>query len=289
MKKKISILLMAIALVGCSSGETKPTGETKPAGNEISVVSREDGSGTRSAFVELLKIEEKDSSGKKQDLTTKEAIIANKTDVMLTNVAGDKQAIGYVSLGSLSDKVKALKVDGVEASAENVTNGTYKVARPFNIVTKDQNDLTKDFIEFILSTSGQEIVEKSGYVKVADAKEYTSTNQEGKIVIAGSSSVSPVMEKLVESYKAINLNVTIEIQTSDSTAGVQATQEGNSDIGMVSRELKDNEKDLTGTTIAMDGIAVIVNKENTNSEMTSEQIEQIFKGEITSWSDVANK
>lgn len=301
MTKKILTLCLAFALTavtGCTS-TTKDSGKsTEPAGNkasggfdsnsEITVVSREDGSGTRGAFIELFGIEEKGADGTKKDNTTKDAIIANKTDVMMTNVSGDEYAIGYISLGSLSDKVKALKVDGVEATPQNVKNGTYKIARPFNIATKAEvSSLAKDFISFILSSEGQEVVSKS-YISIDDnAPAFNSSMESGKIVVSGSSSVSPVMEKLKEAYLEINTNAQIEIQTSDSTAGMTNAIEGTCDIGMASRELKDSEAQvLTATSIALDGIAVIVNNDNPTDEITSEAVKAVFTGKTTSWSDV---
>ena len=218
-----------------------------------------------------------------------EAVIANKTDVMLTNVAGDEYGIGYVSLGSLSSSVKAVKVDGVEATAENVKNGTYKVARPFNIATKsDISDVAQDFIDYILSSEGQEIV-SDGYIKINDdAQPYAGSKPAGKIVVAGSSSVSPVMEKLKEAYLKVNTNAEIELQTSDSTAGMTGAMEGTCDIGMASRELKDSESAaLTATPIALDGIAVIVNPQNPTDDMSTEDIKDIFTGTKTMWSEIA--
>ena len=234
-------------------------------------------------------IEEKGADGTKTDKTTNEAVIANKTDVMLTNVAGDEYGIGYVSLGSLSSSVKAVKVDGVEATAENVKNGTYKVARPFNIATKsDISDVAQDFIDYILSNEGQEIV-SDGYIKINDdAQPYAGSKPAGKIVVAGSSSVSPVMEKLKEAYLKVNTNAEIELQTSDSTAGMTGAMEGTCDIGMASRELKDSESAvLTATPIALDGIAVIVNPQNPTDDMSTEDIKDIFTGTKTMWSEIA--
>ena len=303
MKKKIMILavgavlaLGAFALAGCASGNSADSGQAagdaaaaddvSPSG-EVSVYSREDGSGTRSAFIELMGVEEKDASGEKVDMTTPAAAITNSTSVMMTSVAGDPNGIGYISLGSLNDTVKAVEVDGVEASAENVKSGTYKVARPFNIVTKDGlSDVAQDFIDFILSADGQAIVEEEGYIAVEDgAAAYVGSGVSGKIVVAGSSSVTPVMEKLAEAYQAINSGVTIEVQQSDSTTGVNMAAEGTCDIGMASRELKDSESAVTGTVIAQDGIAVIVNKDSSVEGLTSDQIKSIYTGEITTWEE----
>ncbi len=303
MKKKIMILavgavlaLGAFALAGCASGNSADSGQAagdaaaaddvSPSG-EVSVYSREDGSGTRSAFIELMGVEEKDASGEKVDMTTPAAAITNSTSVMMTSVAGDPNGIGYISLGSLNDTVKAVEVDGVEATAENVKSGTYKVARPFNIVTKDGlSDVAQDFIDFILSADGQAIVEEEGYIAVEDgAAAYVGSGVSGKIVVAGSSSVTPVMEKLAEAYQAINSGVTIEVQQSDSTTGVNMATEGTCDIGMASRELKDSESAVTGTVIAQDGIAVIVNKDSSIKGLTSDQIKSIYTGEITTWEE----
>ncbi len=255
---------------------------------EISVNSREDGSGTRGAFIELFGVEEKAADGTKVDNTTVEANITNSTAVMMTSVAGDPYAIGYISLGSLNDTVKAVKIDGAEATTENVANGSYKVARPFNIVTKDGlSDVAQDFVDYIMSAEGQDIIEQNGYIKIdQNAAAYAGSKPEGKIVVAGSSSVSPVMEKLKEAYLAVNTNADIEIQTSDSTTGITSAQEGICDIGMASRDLKDTEADVTATTIAQDGIAVIVNNENPVENLTSDQVKAIFTGETTSWADV---
>ena len=258
------------------------------AGKLIDVISREDGSGTRGAFVELTGVEQK-IDGKKVDMTTEDAQITNNTAVMMTTVAGDPYAIGYISLGSLHDSVKAVKVAGVEATAENVKNGTYKVARPFNIAWKEDalSDAGKDFIAYILSSEGQAIVNANGYVGSSDAAAYEAAAVSGKVVVAGSSSVSPVMEKLAEAYMAVNANAEIEIQTSDSTTGMTGALEGSCEIGMASRELKEAEAAvLTSCAIAMDGIAVIVNNENPVDELTLEQIGAIYTGEMTAWNEL---
>lgn len=315
--KKLTGMLLACAMLvglmaGCSAtpaatttttaakdaaGATTTAAEAETTAAEaqsltenIVVISREDGSGTRGAFIELMGVEVKDEAGNKSDMTTPGAVIANKTDVMLTQVAGNKAAIGYVSLGSLNDTVKALAIDGVEATNENVKNGSYAVARPFNIATKgtpEEGSLTADFIAFILSKEGQEVI-SDGYIPVDDAAPaYAGTKPSGKITVGGSSSVTPIMEKLKEAYVALNPNATIELQQSDSTAGMTSTIDGAYDIGMASRELKDSEKaELTGTQIAIDGIAVIVNPENPVSDLSQEAVRAIFTGETTNWADV---
>lgn len=286
MKKKIVSMLMA-AVIGTTIFAA--TASAAPSG-AITVVSREDGSGTRGAFVELFGIEE-EVDGEKVDMTTLDASVTNSTSVMMTTVAGDENAIGYISLGSLNDTVKAVKIDGAEASVENVANDSYKVSRPFNIVTGEEvSDAAQDFINYIMSAEGQQIVEDNGYIKEApEAEAYEAAEVEGKVVVAGSSSVSPVMEKLKEGYEAINENVTIEVQTSDSTTGINSTVDGICDIGMASRELKpeEEEKGVTAQVIAMDGIAVVVNNANDIEDLTSEQVKSIFTGETTEWDALA--
>jgi phosphate transport system substrate-binding protein len=255
----------------------------------IDVISREDGSGTRGAFIELMGIEEKNASGEKVDNTTQDAEITNSTEVMITTVAGDAQAIGYISLGSLNDTVKALSIDGAEATVDNIKSGKYKVARPFNIVTKgDVSAEAQDFIKFIFSEDGQKVVEDNGYISQGNEGAYTAAGTSGKITVAGSSSVTPVMEKLAEAYKALNPQATIEVQQSDSTTGVTSAIQGVCDIGMASRELKDSEtsQGVKAQVIAMDGIAVIVNKDNGINGLTSDQVKSIYVGDTTDWSDL---
>lgn len=283
MKKKFLAAVLAVttfvfAAFGCGANK-----------DNITVISREDGSGTRGAFVELLGIEEKNEAGEKVDRTIKTAEITEKTSVMITSVEGNKQAIGYISLGSLNDSVKALAIDGVAATVDNIKNGTYKVARPFNIATKeDLNKVGADFIAFIMSAEGQAVIEKNGYISEGNTGSYTASGLSGKIVVGGSSSVTPVMEKLKEAYVKLNPNVTIEIQQHDSTTGMNNTIEGIFDIGMASRDLKASEleKGLIPTAIAIDGIAVIVNKDNAVSGLTSEQVKNIYIGTITKWSEL---
>ena len=271
------------------AAEETPAEETGSslAGNEITVVSREDGSGTRGAFIELTGVEQKDENGEKTDLTTVEAIITNSTEVMMTTVAGDENAIGYASMGSLNDTVKAVQVNGVDPTAENVKNGTYELARPFNIATLgDVSDVAQDFINFIMSAEGQAVIEEKGYIKIDEnAAPFESNGATGKIVVAGSSSVTPVMEKLQEAYLAVNSGAEIELQESDSTTGMTQTIDGTCDIGMASRDLKDSELEagLVSTSIALDGIAVIVNNANDVNDLSTDDIAAIFKGERTEW------
>lgn len=286
MTKKIAGIAMILAAAASTSAfaASKKWNAKKP----ISVISREDGSGTRGAFIELFGIEKKDASGKKVDYTTDEASITNSTAVMITTVSQDNYAIGYISLGSLNNSVKALKVDGADATVENIKNGSYKIARPFNVAVKDGlSPAAEDFLNYILSDKGQKIIEANKYIKVADGN-FESSKAAGKVVVSGSSSVSPVMEKLIESYKAENPNAKIELQTSDSTTGVTNAINGICDIGIASRELKNSEtaKGVKEITIAMDGIAVIVNNANPLSNISKAQVEQIFTGEVTKWNKV---
>lgn len=312
MKKKVISLfvtgMLAVSMIaGCGSDNTAAdagttadattdtTAEEAPAADfdaseYINVLSREDGSGTRGAFIELFGIEEKDADGNKVDNTTEEAIITNSTSVMLTSVASDEYAIGYVSLGSLDDSVKAVSIDGAEASVENIKNGTYTIARPFNIATKGEvSDVAQDFINYIMSAEGQAVITEAGYIGSDDAVAFESNGATGKVTVSGSSSVTPVMEKLKEAYTAVNSGAEIEIQESDSTTGMTDASAGTSDIGMASRDLKDSETEqgLTATTIAMDGIAVIVNLDNPTANLTSDQVKGAYVGEITSWDELA--
>lgn len=289
-----TVAMVASMAVGCgNSGDSDKTdgkAETEfDAANDISVVSREDGSGTRGAFIELFGIEEKDASGEKVDNTTEEANITNSTSVMLSTVADNEYAIGYVSLGSLNDTVRALKVDGAEPTEENIKSGEYKVARPFNIATKgDVSEVAQDFINFILSTEGQAVVSESGYIALDNVQAYAGSKSAGKVSIAGSSSITPVMEKLKEAYLKVNPSAEIEIQESDSTTGMTSVADGICDIGMASREVKEEElaKGLKATVIATDGIAVIVNKANTLDDITSDQVKSIYVGDTLSWDEI---
>lgn len=286
MKKVISII-MALSLMVLAGSAL-----AFDVAGEITVISREEGSGTRGAFVELLGVEVKNDAGEKMDMTTEEAIVSNSTSVVMTGVAGDALAIGYISLGSLNDTVKALAVDGAEATVDAIKAGEYKVSRPFNIAVKEgASEAAQDFIGFILSAEGQQVVEENGYIAIADDAQAYAGSATGKIVVAGSSSVTPVMEKLKEAYIALNSGVEIELQQSDSTTGMQSAIDGICDIGMASRELKDSELEagLTPTVIAMDGIAVIVNNENPVTELSGDMIRQIFTGEVLTWADAGAK
>ena len=287
MKIKLKKMIIGAILISSTMGVfAAPKFNSKKS---ISVLSREDGSGTRGAFIELFGIEKKDANGKKIDYTTDEAAITNSTAVMLTSVAGDNYAIGYVSLGSLNDSVKAVKIDGADATVANINNGSYKISRPFNIAVKEGlSPVAQDFVNFILSDDGQKVIAANKYIKIQNTKAYSSNKASGKVVVAGSSSVSPVMEKLIEAYKGVNPNAKIELQTSDSTTGVTNAINGTCDIGMASRALKDSEKakGVKEITIAIDGIAVIVNKLNPVVNMTKTQVEQIFTGKTTKWSEV---
>lgn len=278
---KIASLVMAL-MMGVSAAAAEASGE-------ITVVSREEGSGTRGAFIELTGVEEKNADGVKVDNTTVEAVVTNSTNVMMTTVAGDESAIGYISLGSLNDTVKALQIDGVDATVENIKNGTYTLARPFNIATKKGlSEAAQDFVNYIMSAEGQQVIADNKYIPLDDALAYEGKQVSGKIVVAGSSSVTPVMQKLAEAYQVVNPNAEIEVQQSDSTTGMQSAIDGICDIGMASRDLKDSEKEagLNGQTIAMDGIAVIVNQNNDLTTLTLAQVKSIFTGEATEWENV---
>ena len=297
LKKFITVVAMTAMVgtlaVGCGKSDSKDNSSDKKSesswdsSNDITILSREDGSGTRGAFIELFGIEE-EKNGEKVDMTTDEAQITNSTSVMMTTVAGDDYSIGYVSLGSLDDSVKALKIDGAEATAENIKAGKYKVSRPFNIAVKKdmKNEVAKDFINYVMSEEGQKIVSDNGYIPVDGAKPYSGKEVSGKVVVGGSSSVSPVMEKLIEGYKAVNSKANVELQTTDSTTGMTSTIDGSYDIGMASRDLKDDEAaKLQNTVIATDGIAVIVNKNNTTDELSADQVKSIYTGDATTWDD----
>lgn len=309
MKMKKFIALMAVTgmiasmAAGCGSssdssdntadGNTDTTADTASSDwddtSDITIVSREDGSGTRGAFIELFGIEQKQDDGTKVDMTTTDAQITNNTSVMMTTVADNEYAIGYISLGSLDDSVKALKIDGAEATADNIENGSYKVSRPFNIAVKKDlnNDVAKDFMSFIMSTEGQKVVADEKYIPVADVTDYAGTKPSGSCVVGGSSSVSPLMEKLIEAYKTVNPDASIELQTSDSTTGMTSTIEGSYDIGMASRELKEEEAaELEPTVIATDGIAVVVNNANPLDELSADQVKDIYVGNVSTWDEI---
>lgn len=317
--KVISILAaaaMMASFAGCSNGTTSSSAgtqgtssESAPAQNsadntsgsaasestaaltdDITVISREEGSGTRGAFVELMGILQKNADGNEEDMTTENAEITQSTSVVLQSVADNKDAVGYISLGSLNDSVKAIKVDGVEPSVEDILNGSYSVARPFVVCYKEGelNDLAADFMTFIMSDRGQAIISENGYISVGSEGEYTGSGMKGDLTLSGSTSVSPVMEKIADAYKAINPDAVIAVQQTGSGAGITAASEGACDLGMSSRALKDTElaKGLTAKTIANDGIAVIVNLENPVEGLTSGQIRDIYTGSITNWAEL---
>ena len=292
MKQKKIFTLLATAilsmgiLTGCGADENAPWDPTM----DITIVSREDGSGTRGAFVELFEIEETDASGEVFDMTTDEAQITNNTAVMMTTVAGDEYAIGYISLGSLNDTVRPVKIDGIEPTVENIKNGIYKVARPFMIATRkdNENPAMDAFISFIMSKEGQAIVSENGYISTDDAKPFEGSSEGGKVVIGGSSSVFPVIEKMIEAYKVENPNANIELQATDSTTGMLSTIEGSYDIGLASRNMKENEVEagLESQVIAMDGIVIVTNHDSAIHELSSEQVQKIYKGGAYTWSEV---
>lgn len=296
-KSRILSLILALAMVLSASVVLSACGDEK-SGNDgekndkISVISREEGSGTRGAFIELVGIEEKNDQGEKVDNTVDTAVITNSTSVAMTSVSEDKASIGYISLASLNDTVKALKIDGVEPTVKNIQKGEYPIARNFNLVTGDNlSELGKDFINYILSTEGQKTVSENGYIELTEAGKYEASDavkEGGKITVGGSSSVTPLMEKLAEAYKKVNPKVDVMVQQSDSTTGVTSAIDGSVDIGMASRDLKDTETDqgVKATVIAKDGIAVIVHKDSKQEELTLEQVKDIFTGKITKWSEI---
>lgn len=280
---------MLSALTGCGNQEAGSPGGFDTA-KEINVLTREEGSGTRGAFTELFGIVQKNDAGEQVDYTTDAAAVTNSTSVMMTTVAGDLYSVGYISLGSMNDTVKAVRIDGTDATIENIKDGAYQIARPFHIATKEGvSEAAQDFIGFILSADGQAVIEENGYISVSDAESYSKKTDLGKIIIAGSSSVTPVMEKLKEAYLQKNPGVTIEIQQSDSSTGMADAIDGTCDIGMASRELKDSEKEkgLAATKIAMDGIAVIVNHDCPVDDLTSEQVKDIFMGNAVTWGEIS--
>ena len=307
--KKIlaATLSLGLILAGCGKdqkaeekeAETTQTAEA-PAEKEAStetanqedydftVVSREEGSGTRGAFIELVGLEE-EVDGSKEDMTTQEAIVQNSTNGVMQTVSQDKEAIGYISLGSLNDTVKALKIEGVEATEENIVNGTYKISRPFNLAFKEAeiNDLAKDFLKFCLSEEAQALTSEEGYVPLKDTEKYEPAKVSGTLTVAGSTSVTPLMQKMAEKYQELNPDAKIEIQSTGSSAGIEAVIDGAADIAMASRELKDEEKDkLAVEVIATDGIAVVVNPSSKVEDLTMDQLKQIFKGELTNTSEL---
>ena len=319
MKKKVVAIMMTAAMaasmmmVGCGSSDSSNSGSDSGSSAEttstpapdsnsgsdstgsgaegpIVVVSREDGSGTRGAFVELFGIEQKDESGEKVDMTIPTAEITNSTSVMMTTVAGNSAAIGYISLGSLDETVKAVKIDGAEASVETVKDGSYKVSRPFNIVTKTEgvSEAAQNFIDYIMSAEGQAVINEEGYIGDDAAEAFAGAAGSGTVTVAGSSSVTPVMEKLAEAYEAINGDVDVQVQQSDSTTGITNAIDGVCDIGMASRAVNDDElsQGVEATVIATDGIAVIVSPDSPVDELTSEQVMQIYTGEVTDWSEI---
>lgn len=312
--KKIlaATLSLGLVLAGCGKGneekvEEKPaqteTSETQEAPKEekeettetanaedydFSVVSREDGSGTRGAFIELVGLEE-EVDGNKEDMTTQDAIVQNSTNGVMQTVSQDANAIGYISLGSLNDTVKAVKIEGVEATEENIVNGTYKISRPFNLAYKEAelNDLAKDFLKFCLSEDAQKLTLDEGYVPIQDKETYEAGKVSGTLTVAGSTSVTPLMQKMAEKYQELNPDAKIEIQSTGSSAGIEAVMDGAADIAMASRELKDEEKsELAVEVIATDGIAVVVNPESKVEDLTIDELKQIFKGELKNTSEL---
>ena len=275
------ILVFAFSLTACSGKN-----------DSIAVVTREDGSGTRGAFVELFDVRIEDAEGKKVDDIRPDANVQSSTGQVLAAVSGNKNAISYISLASLDSTIKALKINGVDATAENIINGSYTVSRPFNIVISDSgvNEATQEFINFIMSEDGQDVISEKG-ISEGNTGAYIMGSASGTVKVEGSSSISPVMTDLKEAFEAVNSNVKIEIQTNDSGTGVTRTIDGSADIGMVSRNVRDEEvaQGLEVLTICLDGIAIIVNKDNSLDNATVEQIRAIFQdgGDITKWEELS--
>lgn len=283
----LALIAMVVGLISCSNGARTESEQNAPSqtSGAITVISREDGSGTRDAFTELMEITDEDGN----DATTMTAEITNSTSVMASTVQGNAKAIGYVSLGSLSDKVKALKVDGVAPSVETVKDGTYKLQRPFNIAYKEAeiSETAKDFMAYIMSAEGQAVIEEEGYISIDTTTSYKASGAKGTVTVAGSTSVAPVMNVLADKYRALNPDVTVEIQESGSSAGIESAIQGAVEIAMSSRELTSEELEtLKSEKIATDGIAVIVNQSNSFDGLTSQQIKEIYLGNITKWEEV---
>ena len=287
MKKIIAVLLVTIMAAASFAGCAGGAGGFNQ-NRDITVVSREDGSGTRGAFTELTGVLVT-VDGNSTDMTSPEASIQNGTNAIMTNVAGDNYAIGYISTGSIGDTIKTVNVDGVAPTTANILTGTYKISRPFIIITQDNlSPVAVDFINFIMSVEGQNVIGIS-YIPIdQNPPAFTSNGAAGTIVIGGSTSVTPVMELLREHYLEINPGAVIEVHGTGSGAGITGAIDGLLDIGMSSREIRDSEMEQLHQeiTICMDGIAVIVNKSNPIENLTIEQIRQIFTGEVSRWADV---
>jgi len=258
-----------------------PPADDFDADRVIAVFTREDGSGTRDAFVSL--------TGVGDDMYV-EAVVESETNQILTKIESNDTAIGYVSVGSLNPNVKALEIDGIAPSNETIMDGSYKLQRPLLVCVnadKENDPLVKDFIAFMISAEGQEQSASKWTVIDSDAPSYTSAGLSGVLKVGGSTSVEPLMQKLAEAYIALNPDVDIEISGGGSGTGINEATEGIIDIGMSSRNLKDEEKGaLTATVIALDGVAVIINPANPITNMTTEQVRAIFTGEITRWNQL---
>ena len=270
---------------GSEATQSNPSGAEFAINRAINVISREEGSGTRGAFIELLEIEVDGV-----DHTSSEADIANGTSVVITSVSGNIYAIGYISLGSLNDTVSAISIEGVPATPENVQNGSYPIFRSFNLAVRELSDVAQDFLDFVLSAEGQAIVAAGGYIIVdADAPAFTGGGVSGNVVVTGSTSVAPVMERIAEAYMAVNTNANVEVHSSGSGAGITGARDGTADIGMASREIRPNELEyVSSITVAHDGLAIIVNNDNPLEDLSVEEIRQVFMGNIHNWSSLLN-
>ena len=290
--KKILLAILSIAMVGVLGVAAVGCGEDKMT-DTITVITRESGSGTRGAFIELTGVQQKDKDGNKVDRTVKTAQVANSTAVALQNVQKNPSAIAYISLGSLTDSVKAVPFEGTAATVDNIKNGSYTLSRPFNLAYKEDNDnpTLADFMKYIASTEAAEVINGEDFIAPENTASYTkpATAPTEKLVVNGSSSVYPLMQALVESYcKASGVSKsTIDLQFNDSTAGMTGAMNGTYDLGMASRELEESEAAaLQSVVLATDGIAVIVNNMNPITNITKEQLCNIYIGVATKWSDV---
>ena len=288
--KWISTISLSLLLAACGSDDAA-TDNGSAAGDfdvatDIHVITREDGSGTRGAFSEIANIVDENGD----DAITQSATVQNGTSAVMQGVAGDVYAIGYISLGSLDNSVKAVNVNGIEATPENIMSGDYEVARNFNVAYGGElSEVAQDFWDFMFSAQAQELVAEEGYVSVdTEATEYEAKALAGDITIVGSTSVQPIMERMAQAYREYNPDVVIDITAPGSGAGVTAAIDGTADIGMASRELSDEEQAQLSETaaIAVDGIAVILHLDNITEDLSLEDISGIYSGDITTWDAV---
>lgn len=279
MAKKILWLISTLLLITSCTG--KKTNVNKNKNFDLTVTSREDGSGTRKSFIEQVGLIKKDKKGNYKDLTTDNSMVINSTNGVLKAVGVDKTAIAYISLTALDDSVKAIKIDGVSPNKNTIESGEYKFQRPFGLAYKKDSakDLSKDFLEYVKSKSAKKLIEDEGLLAITNEKEYKSKNLKGKLTITGSSSLSSIVEKLAENYEKLNKDVEVEVLSNESLTGLKNVKDNVVDIAMVSNKLQD--ENLFSEIFAIDGIAIIVNKDNTQiNDLTMEQLRDIYRGEI---------